>query len=112
MGDEQGGNNQARVGQRIDRFLWFARLAKTRSVAQAMCEAGHIRLDGRRIDRAHSLVRPGNIISLVAHGRVRVLRIEQLPTRRGPAAEAAGLYSEIPEGCSSNAEIDGSESEE
>lgn len=81
--------------QRIDRFLWFARLAKTRSVAQAMCEQGHIRLDGRRIERAHAAVRPGNVLSLMAHGRVRVLRIEKLPSRRGPASEAATLYEEI-----------------
>ncbi|HEY0597044.1 RNA-binding S4 domain-containing protein [Sphingopyxis sp.] len=81
--------------QRIDRFLWFARLAKTRGVAQALCEQGHIRLDGRRIGRAHVAVRPGNVLSLMAHGRVRVLRIERLPTRRGPASEAATLYREI-----------------
>ncbi|MCJ8158600.1 RNA-binding S4 domain-containing protein [Sphingomonas sp. LaA6.9] len=82
-------------GQRIDRFLWFARLAKTRSIAQTMCEQGFIRLDGRRIDRAHALVRPGNVLSLVAHGCVRVLRVEALPARRGPASEAATLYREL-----------------
>jgi ribosome-associated heat shock protein Hsp15 len=41
---------------RIDKLLWFLRLAKTRSVAQAMAEAGHIRVNGRRIDRAHQNV--------------------------------------------------------
>ncbi|RJF93857.1 RNA-binding S4 domain-containing protein [Sphingomonas cavernae] len=82
-------------GQRIDRFLWFARLAKSRSIAQALCEQGHIRLDGRRIERAHTLVRPGNVLSLMAHGRVRALRIEALPARRGPASEAVTLYREL-----------------
>lgn len=100
------------ASQRIDRFLWFARLAKTRSIAQAMCAEGHIRVDGRRVDRAHSAVRPGNVLSLMAHGKVRVLRIERLPVRRGPAAEAAGLYQEIPEPASPNGEIDGSKSAE
>jgi len=83
------------ASQRIDRFLWYARLAKTRSIAQALCEQGYIRLDGRRIDRAHAAVRPGNVLSLMVQGRVRVLRIERLPSRRGPASEAATLYREI-----------------
>lgn len=83
------------VSQRIDRFLWYARLVKTRSAAQALCEQGHIRVDGRRIDRAHAAVRPGNVLSLMARGRVRVLRIERLPNRRGPASEADTLYCEI-----------------
>lgn len=98
------------AAQRLDRFLWFARLAKTRAVAQALCAAGHIRLDGRRVDRAHALVRPGSVLSLMVHGHVRVLRIEQLPLRRGPAAEAAALYREIPPAAPSKEQIDGSES--
>lgn len=60
-----------------------------------LCEQGHIRLDGRRVERAHIAVRPGNVLSLMAHGRVRVLRVERLPDRRGPASEAATLYCEI-----------------
>lgn len=83
------------ASQRIDRFLWYARLAKTRSLAQSLCEQGYIRLDGRRIDRAHAAVRPGNVLSLMLHGRIRVLRVERLPSRRGPASEATTLYHEI-----------------
>jgi len=81
--------------QRIDRFLWFARLTKTRSLAQALCERGHLRIDGRRIDRAHAPVRIGNVLSLPLPSGVRVIRIEKLPARRGPAPEAALLYAEI-----------------
>lgn len=81
--------------QRIDRFLWFARLTKTRSLAQHVCTRGHLRVDGRRIDRAHAPVRVGNVLSLPLAGGVRVLRIERLPVRRGPAPEAAALYTEI-----------------
>src|ERR1700741_2954176 len=100
------------AGQRIDRFLWFARLTRTRSMAQALCEQGHIRLDGRRIDRAHALVRPGNVLSLVAHGRVRVLRVERLPTRGGPASEAATLYRDITAPAGAETVIDGPEARE
>ncbi len=80
---------------RLDRFLWFARLAKTRSAAQAIAEKGTLRLDGRRIERAHVAVRVGAVLAFPLGGRVRVLRIEALPRRRGPAAEAATLYTPL-----------------
>ena len=76
-------------------FLWYARLAKTRSAAQDMARAGLIRLDGRRIERAHVAVRIGSVIALVQGGRVRVLRVAAVPARRGPPAEALTLYDEL-----------------
>ncbi len=81
--------------QRLDKFLWFARLAKTRERAQAIAGEGHVRIDGRPVDRAHAPVRVGNVLSLAAHGRVRALRIDALPARRGSAVEAAGLYTDL-----------------
>ncbi|WP_241491787.1 RNA-binding S4 domain-containing protein [Sphingomonas endophytica] len=80
---------------RLDRFLWFARLARTRDVAQAMACDGHLRIDGRPIDRAHAPVRIGNILTFFHGGRVRVLRVEALPLRRGPASEALACYQEL-----------------
>ena len=80
---------------RLDKFLWFARLAKTRERAQAIAEAGHVRLGGRRLDRAHAPVRVGDVLSFAQRGEVRVLRVEALPPRRGPPAEARRLYSEL-----------------
>lgn len=83
---------------RLDKFLWFARIVKTRSLAQALAEAGHLRLSGRIVDRAHAPVRIGDVLSFALHGKVRVLRIEALPARRGPPVEARALYSELVEG--------------
>ncbi|GAA4215507.1 hypothetical protein GCM10022253_10210 [Sphingomonas endophytica] len=80
---------------RLDRYLWFARLAKTRDVAQALACDGHFRIDGRAVDRAHAPVRVGNILTFFHAGRVRVLRVEALPARRGPAPEAQGCYQEL-----------------
>ena len=80
---------------RLDRFLWYVRLAKTRSAAQAIAADGHLRIDGRAVDRAHAAVRTGNVLTFVAHGRVRVIRVVALPARRGPAAEAQGCYEEL-----------------
>ena len=79
---------------RIDRFLWFVRLVKTRSVAQSLAVEGHIRLSGRRVDRAHAPVRVGDTLSLAVHGQVRVLTVLALPARRGPAPEARSHYQE------------------
>jgi ribosome-associated heat shock protein Hsp15 len=83
---------------RLDKFLWFARIVKTRSLAQSLAEQGRLRLGGRVIDRAHASVRVGDVLSFAVHGRVRVIRIEALPARRGPPAEARLLYSELPDG--------------
>jgi ribosome-associated heat shock protein Hsp15 len=80
---------------RLDKFLWFARIVKTRALAQGMAETGRIRLNGRLVDRAHAPVRAGDVLSFARHGAVRVLRIEALPARRGPPAEARTLYSEL-----------------
>jgi ribosome-associated heat shock protein Hsp15 len=80
---------------RIDKFLWFARLVKTRGQAQDIAHAGHLRIDGRPIGRAHAEVRPGQVLSFPLHDRVRVLRIEALPARRGPPAEARACYADL-----------------
>lgn len=80
---------------RLDRFLWFARLVKTRSLAQSLAEEGHLRIDGRPVDRAHCPVRVGNVLSFPLAGRVRALRVEALPPRRGPAPEARACYTDL-----------------
>jgi ribosome-associated heat shock protein Hsp15 len=80
---------------RLDRFLWFARLAKTRSAAQAIAATGTLRLDGRRVERAHVPVRIGSTIAFVQGTRVRAIRVEALPPRRGPAPEAQACYADL-----------------
>jgi ribosome-associated heat shock protein Hsp15 len=82
---------------RLDKFLWFARIVRTRARAQQLAEAGRIRIAGRVAGSAHAPVRVGDVLSFALKGRVRVLRIEALPPRRGPAAEARLAYSELPE---------------
>jgi ribosome-associated heat shock protein Hsp15 len=83
---------------RIDKYLWFVRLAPDRSSAQALAERGIIRLNGRRIERAHVPVRVGDLITVPQGVAVRVIRVEKLPTRRGPFAEAQLCYSAITPG--------------
>jgi ribosome-associated heat shock protein Hsp15 len=81
---------------RLDRFLWFARIAKTRPFARGLAESGHLRIDGRAVDRPAAPVRIGNVLTFADHrGQVRALRVEALPARRGPAAEARLCYVDL-----------------
>jgi ribosome-associated heat shock protein Hsp15 len=82
---------------RLDKFLWFARIVKTRAQAQALAAQGRLRIAGRIVERAHAPVRVGDVLSFALRGQVRVLRVEALPARRGPPAEARALYAELPE---------------
>ena len=80
---------------RIDRFLFFIRLVKSRTLAQALVEEGRIRIDGKRVAKASEEVRAGSVIALPLRGAVRVIEVIALPARRGPAGEARGHYREI-----------------
>ena len=82
---------------RIDRFLFFLRLAKSRTIAQGIIDQGHVRIDGKRVEKPSDQVEAGSVIALPLHGQVRVLRVLALPARRGPATEARTCYEEIEE---------------
>jgi len=82
---------------RIDRFLFFIRLAKSRTFAQTVIDEGRVRIDGKRVARPSEEVRVGSVIALPLHDQVRILRIVALPTRRGPAQEAHACYEELTE---------------
>jgi ribosome-associated heat shock protein Hsp15 len=79
----------------LDKWLWYARLTKSRSDAQELAESRHLRLDGRVIERASALVRPGQVLSFPWNDRVKVVRVEALADRRGPYAEAQFLYTDL-----------------
>ena len=80
---------------RLDRYLFFIRLTKSRTLAQGLIEEGRVRLDGKRVGKPSEEVRVGSIIALPLHDRVRVLKVLALPERRGPAAEARACYEEL-----------------
>lgn len=71
------------------------RLTKTRSAAQTLAVSGRLRCNGRAIDRAHHAVKIGDVVTFFAANRVRIVRVETLPTRRGPAPEAQACYQEL-----------------
>jgi ribosome-associated heat shock protein Hsp15 len=82
---------------RLDRYLFFIRLVKSRTLAQGLIETGNIRVDGKRVSKPAEEVRVGSVIALPLRGQVRVLRVVALPSRRGPAGEARACYEEIAE---------------
>jgi len=82
---------------RIDKLLWFLRLAKTRGSAQSWVEEGHIRRNGQRVERPATPVGVGDILVLPLPSGVRVITIIALPDRRGPASEAQSCYQALDE---------------
>ena len=82
---------------RLDKWLVHARFCKTRSVAAALVTAGHVRVNGTRVAKPAQTVSPGDVLTLVQPHVVRVIRVEAIGIRRGPATEARTLYSELEE---------------
>lgn len=90
------GIDRGDAAMRLDRFLWFARLVKTRAGAQELATSGRLRLDGRAVERAAALVRVGSVVAFATPGgRVRALRVAALPQRRGPPAEGRACYVDL-----------------
>lgn len=81
--------------QRIDQWLWFARIVKSRTLAQALIERGKVRLNRERIAKSSLTVKPDDVITISLGPKVRVVKISGIGARRGPAAEAAQLYVEL-----------------
>lgn len=77
---------------RIDKLLWQLRLTKTRSLAQSLVAAGHVRRNGARVLRASQDVAEGDTLTVPLAGGVRVIELVALPVRRGPATEAQACY--------------------
>jgi ribosome-associated heat shock protein Hsp15 len=82
---------------RIDKLLWFLRLARTRSAAQTLVGEGHIRLNGKRVERTAQAVAPGDVLVLPLPHGVLAIEVVVLPARRGPASEAQSCYRVLDE---------------
>jgi ribosome-associated heat shock protein Hsp15 len=81
--------------QRIDRWLWHARLVRTRGAAAALAGAGYVRINGARIDAPGRTVRAGDVITVALDRRVRVLKVRGFADRRGPAGTVSSLYEDL-----------------
>ena len=82
-------------GQRLDKWLWFARVIKSRTLATGLVTDGKVRVNRQRVDKPSLTVRPGDVITVTVRGAVRVLKVAAPGLRGGPPTEAQTLYQEI-----------------
>ena len=81
--------------ERLDKFLFFSRALKSRTLAQKVIETGAIRVNSERTARSDLKVGAGDVLTMSLHGRIVVWRIIDCGARRGPATEAQGLYEDL-----------------
>ena len=81
--------------QRIDKWLWHARVVRTRSAAAALVASGHVRVNGERIDAPSRAVRPDDVVTVALDRTVRVLRVLRFAERRGSADDARALWEDL-----------------
>jgi ribosome-associated heat shock protein Hsp15 len=82
------------TGRRLDQWLWFARLVKSRSLAARLCVAGVVIVNGMAVRKPNHMLRIGDILAAPQGAFCRKVRVLSLGTRRGPASEARNLYEE------------------
>jgi ribosome-associated heat shock protein Hsp15 len=93
-GSEDGPASDAGA-QRLDKWLWYARVAKSRKLASGLVVDGKVRVNRQKVSKPAHGVRVGDVVTVSVARGVRVLKIESTGTRRGPATEARTLYEEI-----------------
>jgi ribosome-associated heat shock protein Hsp15 len=81
--------------QRLDKWLWFARVVKSRSLAARLVAGGHVRLNGKRIEVPARAIGPGDVLTIALERQVRVLKVLGSGERRGPFAQAQLLYEDL-----------------
>jgi ribosome-associated heat shock protein Hsp15 len=81
--------------QRVDRWLWHARIVRTRNAAAALAGSGYVRVNGARIDAPGRFIRTGDVVTVALDRTVRVLKVRGFAERRGAASTAEALYEDL-----------------
>ena len=81
--------------QRVDKYLWFTRFFKSRTLAATIVSAGRVRINGERCEKPSTTVKAGDVLTFAAGARVRVIKVVDGGERRGPASEARLLYEDL-----------------
>ena len=81
--------------QRVDRWLWNARVVRTRVLAARLAASGHVRVNGQRIDAPGRALRVGDVLTIALAARVKVLRVLAFAERRGGYEQAKQLYDDL-----------------
>ena len=85
----------AQAAQRLDKWLWYARIVKTRTLAAELVTTGKVRVNRTKTDKPSTNLKVDDVVTLTVRGRVRVLKVCAPGTRRGPASEAQTLYEDL-----------------
>lgn len=88
-------DDDAPVSLRVDKWLWHARFLKSRSLASRFVSDGNLRIDGERSTKPSRAVKPGDVLTFPQGNHIRVVKIIEIGTRRGPAPEAQALYEDL-----------------
>jgi ribosome-associated heat shock protein Hsp15 len=91
-------------GQRIDKWLFFARVVKSRSLAAKLAQSGRVRVNRDKIDQASHVVKPGDVLTVTLDRHIRVLKVVACGERRGPFSEAQTLFEDMTPPASSGGE--------
>lgn len=81
--------------QRLDKWLWFARIVKSRTLATKLVSEGKLRVNRVRVAKPSHPIKPGDVLTATVHRNVRVLKVTAIGARRGPASEAQTLYADL-----------------
>lgn len=81
--------------QRIDKWLFFARVVKSRSLAAKLATAGRVRINRDKASQASDLVKPGDVLTITLDRRILIYKVLDGGVRRGPAEEARKLYEDL-----------------
>lgn len=80
---------------RIDKWLWYARFFKTRGLSSKLVSSGKVRVNSEPVGKPAYQVKPGDVLTFPQEKDIRVIQIDALGERRGPATEAAELYTDL-----------------
>ncbi len=80
---------------RLDKWLWFARFLKSRTMAADLCADGRVRVSGRVVGKPSQTIKVGDVLTFPLGPHIRVIEVKALGARRGPATEAQSLYADL-----------------
>lgn len=93
--DDDAGAFAGAAEQRLDKWLWYTRVVKSRTLAAGLVTAGKVRVNRERVDKPSRWLKPGDVVTVSVGPNVRVLRMLAPGSRRGPAPEARALYEDL-----------------
>ena len=88
-------NNGSPLKIRVDKWLWYTRTVKSRSLAQTLIKSGKVRVNTTRISSPSRTMEPGDVLTVTLERQVKVLKMVMAGERRGPATEARLLYEDL-----------------